>query len=516
MSPTASTISISLISHTNVGKTTLARTLLRRDIGDVRDEAHVTQELERQRMIETPAGDRLELWDTPGFGDSQRLAKRLAQSGQPIGWFLVEVWDRFRDRAFWLNQRALRHVLEQADVVLYLVNAAEEPEDAAYLESELEILGLIGKPVLVLLNQLGQPRGATDEAAEIARWRATALRHRSVSEVLAFDAFARCWIAEAVLLRAIARLLPAAQQPAFERLQAAWVERSSSTWKQSMRVLAGRLARAAFDREVVPGGGFSGRVKELGAALGLRRDGDVTPREAAMQALAARLDEDVRHSTNQLIRLHGLDGNAGAHVLTLLAEHFAARQPVDEQRAAIWGGLVTGALTGLKADLASGGLTLGGGLLAGGALGALGAAGLAKGYNLLRGVDQPTLAWTNKVLDDLTHAALLTYLAVAHHGRGRGEWAEAVHPAHWQDQVDAALQPHHEHLHALWERARNAGDDAERRSVQAHLQDFLADRSAELLLAMYPLARPEDLGRAPAGTRSIGSGPVDTRDAAAG
>ena len=30
-------VSLSLISHTNVGKTTLARTLLRRDVGEVRD-----------------------------------------------------------------------------------------------------------------------------------------------------------------------------------------------------------------------------------------------------------------------------------------------------------------------------------------------------------------------------------------------------------------------------------------------------------------------------------------------
>ena len=36
------TITLSLISHTNVGKTTLARTLLRRDVGDIRDAAHVT------------------------------------------------------------------------------------------------------------------------------------------------------------------------------------------------------------------------------------------------------------------------------------------------------------------------------------------------------------------------------------------------------------------------------------------------------------------------------------------
>ena len=121
MAPT--TIALSLVSHTNVGKTTLARTLLGRDIGEVRDDAHVTEAAEAHVLVESTAGDRLMLWDTPGFGDSLRLAKRLALAGNPIGWFLSEVWDRWRDRAFWSSQRALRNVLEQADVVLYLVNA---------------------------------------------------------------------------------------------------------------------------------------------------------------------------------------------------------------------------------------------------------------------------------------------------------------------------------------------------------------------------------------------------------
>ena len=44
MAPT--TIALSLVSHTNVGKTTLARTLLGRDIGEVRDAAHVTEAAE--------------------------------------------------------------------------------------------------------------------------------------------------------------------------------------------------------------------------------------------------------------------------------------------------------------------------------------------------------------------------------------------------------------------------------------------------------------------------------------
>jgi predicted membrane GTPase involved in stress response len=36
------TVNLSLVSHTNAGKTTLVRTLLAQDVGEVRDAAHVT------------------------------------------------------------------------------------------------------------------------------------------------------------------------------------------------------------------------------------------------------------------------------------------------------------------------------------------------------------------------------------------------------------------------------------------------------------------------------------------
>src|SRR5690606_18644075 len=111
------TLSLSLISHTNVGKTTLARTLLGQDIGEIRDEAHVTDTADAHVLIESASGDRLLLWDTPGFGDSARLARRLQASSDPIGSFLAALWDRFRDRAFWSSQQAVRNVRDQADIV---------------------------------------------------------------------------------------------------------------------------------------------------------------------------------------------------------------------------------------------------------------------------------------------------------------------------------------------------------------------------------------------------------------
>ena len=40
-------------------------------------------------------------------------------------------------------------------MVLYLVNAADQPEAAPYVAMEMEVLAWIGKPVLLLLNQTG-------------------------------------------------------------------------------------------------------------------------------------------------------------------------------------------------------------------------------------------------------------------------------------------------------------------------------------------------------------------------
>ena len=495
----AQAFALSLISHTNVGKTTLARTLLKRDVGEVRDEAHVTLEAERFRLIESLAHDRLELWDTPGLGDSVRLARRLMQQGNPIGWFLSEVWDRFRDRPFWSSQRAIRNILERADVVLYLVNASEAPQDVGYLDAELQVLDLLGKPVIVLLNQMGPPRPPGEEAVEIERWRRRTEAAGCVRAVLALDAFARCWVQEDTLLQAVREALPAARRAAFERLRAAWLARDRAVWLAAMQLLARRLSRAALDRETIKADGWKGRLREIGAALGLRREGSLTAREDAMQVLAERLDEDIRATTDSLIGLHGLHGKAAGIVLARIAAHYAVREPVSEGKAAVWGGVITGALTGLKADLMTGGLTLGGGLLAGGVLGALGAAGIARGYNLVRGVDAPRLMWSQPVLNELVRSALLTYLAVAHFGRGRGNWAASEYPLFWDEKVDAVTARQRERLEAIWKRRETAADrsagattaSAAESELILALEQWLAAATEFLLADLYPMRSPE-------------------------
>src|SRR4029079_15093472 len=98
--------------------------------------------------------------------------------------FLSDLWDSGRDPRFWASQQAVRNTRDEADVLLYLVNASESIEAAGYVQPEMELLGWIGKPVVVLLTQLGAPRAGDVEAAEVGRWRASVSAHAHVRAVL--------------------------------------------------------------------------------------------------------------------------------------------------------------------------------------------------------------------------------------------------------------------------------------------------------------------------------------------
>ena len=140
-------------------------------------------------------------------------------------------------------------------------------------------------------------------------------------------------------------------------------------------------------------------------------------------------------------------------------------------------------LSGLAADLASGGMTFGAGLLTGGVLGALGAAGLAHGFNLVRGADQTLVAWSEAFLLELVTTQLLTYLAVAHFGRGRGAWRESEYPGFWRESVRELVEHHRDRLRTLFA-ARNAseGEAALREDLYAQLREM----GLALVRRLYP------------------------------
>lgn len=472
MSGPERTLALALVSHTNVGKTTLARTLLRRDVGEVLDQAHVTDDCARHVLAETRAGARLELWDTPGFGDSARLARELAGEADPIGALLAGDYDRTLARPRWCSQQAARCIRERADAVLYLVNAAELPSDAGYVGPELELLGWLGKPVLLVLNQTGPPREPEADLGDLRRWREHVRGRAIVAEALELDAFTRCWVEEGVLLERLAALLPEARRPLAEELRRAWREERLAVFQESMELLAGELGRAALDREAVVEGAWG------------------NDRAQAMKVLARRLQEGTEATLNRLLVLHGLEGRAGVELRTAMEDFHTRARDLSPRKAGLVGGVLTGLLGGLAADVAAGGLSLGGGMLAGAMLGGLGGVGVARAYRVVgRGEREPAVTWSDRMLERTARELVLRYLAVAHFGRGRGAWREREHPGFWRAAVEAAVSARAAHFAGAWKAARAEGlDEAGRREVARRLQPLLAGCARDVLAGFYPRA----------------------------
>jgi hypothetical protein len=300
-----------------------------------------------------------------------------------------------------------------------------------------------------------------------------------VKAALTLDAFARCWVQERTLLCAITPLLDDQQQHAMERLIAAWTKRNLDRFDASMRVLANQLAMIVCDREEIGERKWHDRVR--GAVTSSATDSSPQA-QRAMGRLGERVDQAVRHSTDQLIELHGLSGRAAQEVLKRMRDDYAEAAPAREGVVAVLGGLVSGAAGGLAADLAAGGLTLGAGMIVGGILGAVGAGSAARGYNMARGGDTNLVRWSEEFVAGLIRSALLRYLAVAHFGRGRGEWEEGEHPVSWRDAVAEMVATERRTVRTIWSQARSA----EAETVRGPLQELLTRCAGQLLTGLYP------------------------------
>ncbi len=431
-------VTLSLISHTNAGKTSLARTLLRRDVGEVRDAPHVTLFNESFTLLKENDHE-LRLWDTPGFGDSARLLKRLQRERSALLWFLSRTWDRVTDKPLWCSQQALKNVREEADVILYLINAGEPPEAAGYLAPEMEILGWLRKPVLVLLNQTG-PTGLPEE--EITIWREHLAAWPQVRGVLALDAFARCWVQEDQLMDALAGLVPEEKGGTFTALKKAWRARNLTVFDDAMRLLADLLSSAVLD-------GAEVRSESLWEKVGIGRAEINREYGEARQTLASRLAERVERTTNALILLHGLEGQAGSMAASLLQGQFHKPEKVSENIWSVLGSVAGGAMGGLIADLKAGGMTFGGGMLVGGLATGLTTYAVIRSYNLVRGGDH-RLHWSREHFREQARLAVLLYLAVAHFGRGRGAWHEGEKPDRWRAVTSQVFDGEMDAVDHLW------------------------------------------------------------------
>ena len=262
------------------------------------------------------------------------------------------------------------------------------------------------------------------------------------------------WLAEGRLLNALDAALPA--DPRLQRLRQAWVAQQRARLDAGTQLLAASLARIAASHQAVADEGFLARRAEA---------------DSARAALAAALDAEWRVCEERLAALLGQTSAAGTAVSSS-GPPSASPSPASAQlrgrlgegRAALMGGVVTGALAGLKADVLSGGLTMGAGLVAGGLLGALGAAGMAKGLNVVRGTDRSFAAWDEVALTPITQGLLQRYLVLAH-GLAPDAAAQCLLPA---------LAAQRAALSALWRgRERRFNNVGEAEGLARQLQPLL-------------------------------------------
>lgn len=435
-------IHLSLVSHTNIGKTTLARTLLGRDIGEVADRAHVTETTDDYVLARTPEGCELILWDTPGFGNSVALAKRLKGRANPVGWFLSEVWDRVANKSLWLNQKALKHVKETSSVVLYLVNATELPDSAPYVSAEMQILEWIEKPVIVLLNQMGKPKPPEAEQADVDRWTNAMTSYPIVKSVLPMDAFARCWVQEYALFDAISKALPEDLHATFDALREVWSRKRRAAYNASIQAIACYINKLETDHEVVESASIKDQLRFLGKRLGLIKKETINdPISSAQTALASRAADEFCALTDKLIEINSLKGKGvKRELLHLIQSDWEICTFVPLAPAAVAGAVSTGAVGGLATDLATGGLSAGLGTLIGTITGALGGTGIAAAYNHRKGINKTMISWSNNALINFFSDSIMLYLAVAHFGRGRGNWIDEKNPNHWKRIIDEVIE----------------------------------------------------------------------------
>ena len=254
-------------------------------------------------------------------------------------------------------------------------------------------------------------------------------------------------------------------------------------FERSMQVLARQLAATATDVAALPTGGLRDAARAWLAGLLRPSEGADAAAEAAMGELARRLDAEVRRATDELIALHGLEGRAAAEILGRMGAAYTVDKAADPARASLVGAALSGALGGLAADLAAGGLTFGAGALIGGLLGAAGARGIASAYNLARGSDASTVRWSHGFLTGRVAAAVLRYLAVAHFGRGRGDFVAGEYPEHWAALVEEMVAVHRARLAELWSGAARGDPPA---MLSAQLRAPLEAIVEGVLGRLYP------------------------------
>jgi hypothetical protein len=449
-------LKLAVVGHTNVGKTSLLRTLTR-DVGfgEVSHRPSTTRHVEGARLsVEGEA--LLELYDTPGLEDAIALLDYLERLDRPgerldgparLARFLdgSEARQRFEQEA-----KVLRQLLA-SDAGLYVIDA-REPVLAKYRD-ELAVLAMCGRPLLPVLNFVNSSQHREQE------WRA-ALARLGLHALVCFDSVAPPLDGERRLYDSLALLLEKARpqlQKLIEDHQAQRLLRRHSGARLIAELL---LDCAACRRSVAAQSALEqSAIRDLHQSIRQREQRCV---EALLRLYAFRPDDA---KTGDLPLLDGRWGDDLFNPETL-----------KQLGIKVGGGMAAGAATGVGVDLLVGGITLG----AAAALGALigGSAQTLRSYGArLKGKlkGQRELSVDDAVLRLLALRQQLLLQALEARGHAAVEAIKLSTPqdANWREgQLPDAL--HKARAHPEWS-SLNPGAQLEHSERQEQVQRLAAE-----------------------------------------
>lgn len=395
-----------------------------------------------QALLRTRTGEELFLSQTPLVSHHAPLQPPAPNS--PLGWG-ERIFGRLLPRRA-ASPPAAQDSLRQStpddsDALLLVVQNADDIEAALPLPVES------GKSTLLLVNVVG--RTQADAEVVVARCRTQARTLGLYAEVLGFNSFAKCWVQDPVLLEALARSLPSHKKESFARLADAWLHGNQTRFAESMQLIATQLFNAA--REVEEVRSALPYVKRLISPTD--RQADTQARKDAVATVAERLQRAMRHTHVQLLRLHGIDDAQGALLEPPLKEKFDFQAPINAKEAG-FAGAATGAASGASIDLVTGGMTLGVAAALGALIGGGAAFAGAAWKNRATSAGTTLVQLSDDMLQAMTAAALLRYLALAHLERSASGGESQETRAGWENKVVAAVEATKDSLIRFWAEAR--------------------------------------------------------------
>ncbi|WP_028238375.1 DUF3482 domain-containing protein [Stutzerimonas azotifigens] len=409
-------LKLCVVGHTNVGKTSLLRTLTRDPgFGEVSHRPSTTRHVEGARLS-VDGQPLLDLYDTPGLEDAIALLEYLERLERPgerldgparVARFLEgsEARQRFEQEA-----KVLRQLLG-SDAGLYVIDA-REPVLAKYRD-ELAVLSACGKPLLPVLNFVNGPRQREDE------WRG-ALARLGLHALVRFDTVAPPIDGERRLYESLALLLESAR-PSLQRLIDDHERQAVARRQGGARLIADLLLDVAACRRSV-----------------------ATDPELERQAVAA-LHRDVRareqRCVEALLELYAFrPGDARSGDLPLeqgrWSDDLFNPETLRQLGVRVGGGMAAGAAAGAGVDLLVGGITLGAAALVGALAG--GGAQTARHYGSrllgkLRGQRELTVDDAVLRLLALRQRQLLAALAARGHAATEAISLETPQDKSWRE-----------------------------------------------------------------------------------